>query len=54
MTKIGAFLINGTLPGDNNYCALEAGPWNITTTGPLAERSEIVEITEMIKGLKKK
>jgi hypothetical protein len=28
--KINAFFQNGTLPGDDNSCALEAGPWNVT------------------------
>jgi hypothetical protein len=54
LEKIGAFLISGTLPGIDSYCALEAGPWNITTTGPLTKKREILEISSLIKSLKKK
>jgi len=50
--KIGAFFINGTLPGNDNYCPLEAGPWGVVTTGPLDKRSEILEIREKIRGLR--
>jgi hypothetical protein len=49
--KIGAFFVNGTLPGNDSYCPLEAGPWNITIAGPLAKRSDILEISELIRGL---
>jgi hypothetical protein len=52
LAKIGAFLINGTLPGNDNYCALEAGPWNITIPGPLSKRSEILEISDLFRSLR--
>lgn len=51
---MGAFLINGTLPGNENYCEFEAGPWNVTTTGPLAKRSEVLKISGLLRGLKRK
>jgi hypothetical protein len=45
--------VNGTLPGNDSYCPLEAGPWNITTTGPLAKRSAVLKISNLIMGLGK-
>ncbi|KAE9370517.1 hypothetical protein N431DRAFT_411948 [Stipitochalara longipes BDJ] len=51
--KISAFFESGTLPGKDNYCPLEVGPWNVTATGPLAKRDEIREIREKIRGLGK-
>jgi hypothetical protein len=50
--KISAFFESGTLPGKDNYCSLETGPWNVTTTGSLTKRSEVLEIRERIGGLK--
>ncbi|KAE9363015.1 alpha/beta-hydrolase [Stipitochalara longipes BDJ] len=54
LAKIGAFLMNGTLLGANNYCPLEAGPWGVLTTGPLAKRSEVAEISRLMRGLRRK
>jgi hypothetical protein len=45
--------VNGTLPGNDSYCRLEAGPWNITTAGPLGKRSEVLKISKLIMGLGK-
>jgi hypothetical protein len=54
LKKIGAFLINGTYPGKDNYCPLEAGPWGIVTSGPLGKRSEVLEISSLLKSLRER
>ncbi|KAF4626028.1 hypothetical protein G7Y89_g12140 [Cudoniella acicularis] len=35
--KVNAFFQNGTLPGKDNFCALEAGPFNVTISNGLKE-----------------
>ncbi|KAE9372919.1 hypothetical protein N431DRAFT_376208 [Stipitochalara longipes BDJ] len=50
--KIGAFFQTGTLPGEDNYCPLEAGPWNITFAGPLDKRAELMEIGKRLRELR--
>lgn len=52
--KINAFFQNGTLPGQENFCPTEAGPFGVTLAGGLAKRSEVSEITKMIKSLRSK
>jgi hypothetical protein len=37
---MNTFFQSGVLPGRDNYCALEAGPFNITISGPLEKRAD--------------
>jgi hypothetical protein len=39
--KINKFFQTGALPVNDNYCSLEAGPRNITLTGPLDKRDDV-------------
>lgn len=43
-SKINTFFQSGTLPGENNYCALEMGPFNVTLTGPLEKRTDLKKV----------
>jgi hypothetical protein len=40
------------LPGKDNYCKLEAGPWNITVEGPLERRVDLERVKRGLVGLK--
>jgi hypothetical protein len=54
LAKIGAFLINGTLPGTDNYCPLEAGPWGILANGTLSELLEAADLKGVMRKLGRK
>jgi hypothetical protein len=49
--KIAALFQNGTMPGKDNYCALESGPWGVVINGTLSRRSEALKIKEKIRSL---
>ena len=49
--KINAFFQDGVLPGKDNFCCLEAGPFNVTVAGGLEKRSDWVTIKEGMKNL---
>ncbi|KUJ23894.1 uncharacterized protein LY89DRAFT_571959, partial [Mollisia scopiformis] len=50
--KINTFFQTGQLPGTDNYCPLEAGPWNITLPGPLSSFNDKRDIKESLVKLK--
>ncbi|KAN0089862.1 TAP-like domain containing protein [Hyaloscypha variabilis] len=54
LAKIGAFLINGTLPGTDNYCPLEAGPWGVLANGTLSELLEAADLRRVMRKLGRK
>ncbi|CZR56074.1 uncharacterized protein PAC_05962 [Phialocephala subalpina] len=49
--KLNIFFQTGKLPGKDNYCPLEAGPWNVTLPGPLSQLSDKRDIKEKFRGL---
>ena len=49
---MNAFFQSGKLPGRDNYCALEAGPWNITISGPLEKRADFLTVKRGLESLK--
>jgi len=51
-TKIATFFRDGALPGEENYCPLEAGPWNVTFAGPLEERVQFAEVVDRFRELR--
>ncbi|KAE9366802.1 alpha/beta-hydrolase [Stipitochalara longipes BDJ] len=53
-SKIVTFFINGTLPGEDNYCGPDAGPWNITIPGTLKENTGLSEIKRSLRALRVK
>ena len=50
--KLNTFFQEGKLPGKDNYCKLEAGPWNITVEGPLERRADLERVKRGLVGLK--
>jgi len=52
MAKIGAYFQNGTMPGNDKFCQLEAGPWNVTIPGRLEKRDDWAELPKRMKSLK--
>ncbi|KIM94052.1 hypothetical protein OIDMADRAFT_60890 [Oidiodendron maius Zn] len=53
-SKMNAYLQYGTLPGSDNYCALEIGPFNVTYIGSLSKRGDVGMIEASLKGLARK
>jgi hypothetical protein len=51
---MNTFFQSGVLPGRDNYCALEAGPFNITLSGPLEKRADFMMLKRGLEGLKKR
>lgn len=49
--KINAYFQNGTLPGKDSFCSLEAGPWNITITGGVEKRRDWKKLQRRMKAL---
>jgi hypothetical protein len=52
--KINTFFQNGTLPGTDSFCPLEAGPFNITITDGLQKRSDLKSIADAVQSLGKR
>jgi len=50
--KIGAYFQNGTMPGSDNSCQIEPGPWNITITGGFEKRDDWSDLQKRMKTFK--
>ena len=52
--KIIAFFQTGFLPGKDDYCPLEIGPFNVTYARSLGKRADLKEIQRQLKHLRHK
>jgi hypothetical protein len=52
-SKINAFFQEGTLPGRNNFCSLQAGPFGVVLPGGLEKRSDFRKIREKMRNILK-
>ena len=50
-TKINTFFQSGILPGKDNFCSLEAGPFNVTDPGGLEKSNDWSRIQDGMRGL---
>jgi hypothetical protein len=51
--KIKAYFQDGTLPGSDNFCPLEAGPFGVVLSGGLEKRTDYIDIRDRMKRLLK-
>jgi hypothetical protein len=49
--KINAYFQEGKLPGHDNFCSLEAGPFGIVLPGRLDMQSDYKEIRDKMKNV---
>ncbi|KAH8597744.1 Alpha/Beta hydrolase protein [Bisporella sp. PMI_857] len=51
-SDIAAYFQSGKLPGDESFCALEAGPWKVSVPGGLESRGDWKELQQKMKDLR--
>jgi len=50
--KIKAYFQNGTMPGTDNYCAVETGPWSVNLTQPINMTADFAAVRDLVYGLR--
>lgn len=48
LAKIKDYFQNGQLPGDDDFCTAETGPWDVVINGTLEEHIEDAGLTDLI------